>query len=334
MDVLVILTFSWIVLFIFFVIALQFMYGRRSKLVLKNAHVLVTGGSSGIGKSVAIYAASKGANVSLFARNQEKLQATATEIKGHFINKDQKVTYASVDLTGNFEHVISAVEKVNKEQKKPVDILVNCAGNSLSAQFENTKFEDFKYMMDVNYFSAVSVSQAVVKSMKKNGHGSIVFVSSQAGQLSFYGYTAYSGSKFALRGLAEALCSELKPYNISVTLAFPPDTDTPGFAEEQKSKPKETRLISEAGGLVSPDLVAKKIMDAALKRSFQCSVGLDGFLLSTLTAGMVPVSSAFEAFLQIFLMGPFRMIALFYLYSFDWIIHNCYKEKTKKEKAS
>ena len=64
-------------------------------------------------------------------------------------------------------------------------------------------------MMDVNYFSAVSVTQAVVKAMKKNGHGAIVFVSSQAGQLSFYGYSAYSGSKFALRGLAEALYSEV-----------------------------------------------------------------------------------------------------------------------------
>lgn len=310
------------------------MYGRRPKLSLKNAHILVTGGSSGIGKSVAIYAASKGASVSLFARNQENLAATANEIKSHFINKDQKVTYASVDLTGNFEDVNAAMEKVIKEQKKNVDILVNCAGNSLSAQFEDTKITDFKFMMDVNYFSAVFVTQSVMKSMKKNGQGSIVFVSSQAGQLSFYGYSAYSASKFALRGLAEALCSELKPYNISVTLAFPPDTDTPGFAEEQKSKPKETKLISEAGGLINPDVVAKKIVDSALKRSFQCSVGLDGFLLATLTAGMVPVSTALEAFLQIFLMGPFRLVGLFYLYSFDWIIHNCYKEKRAKEKES
>lgn len=57
---------------------------------------------------------------------------------------------------------------------------------------------------------------------------------------------------------------QAKPYNVSVTLSFPPDTDTPGFATEEKSKPMETRLISQSAGLVSPEVVAKQILMDAL----------------------------------------------------------------------
>jgi short-subunit dehydrogenase len=79
-------------------------------------------------------------------------------------------------------------------------------------------------MMKVNYLGAVYCTKAVVDSMKKRRFGRIIFVSSQAGQIGIFGYTGYSASKFALRGLAECLQMELKPYNIFVTLSYPPDT--------------------------------------------------------------------------------------------------------------
>lgn len=87
---------------------------------------------------------------------------------------------------------------------------------------------------------------------------------SQAALAGIYGFSIYSATKFALRGLAETVSMELKPYNVSVTLALPPDTDTPGFERENVGKPIETMLISESGGLYRPDVVAKKILDDAL----------------------------------------------------------------------
>jgi 3-dehydrosphinganine reductase len=93
-----------------------------------------------------------------------------------------------------------------------------------------------KEIMRINYIGAVYCTKAVVDSMKNRHFGRIVFVSSQAGQLGVFGYTAYSASKFALRGLAESLQMELKPYNIYVTLSYPPDTDTPGLKEENLHK--------------------------------------------------------------------------------------------------
>lgn len=91
--------------------------------------------------------------------------------------------------------------------------------------------------------------------MKLNGGGRVVFVSSQAGQIGVFGFSAYSPSKFALTGLAQVLRMELKPHGIFVSVAYPPDTNTPGFEEENKSKPEETRLISETAGLFEPEQV-------------------------------------------------------------------------------
>ena len=90
--------------------------------------------------------------------------------------------------------------------------------------------------MRTNYLGGVFCSKAVIETMKNRRFGRIVFVSSQAGQIGIYGYTAYSPTKFALRGLAESLQMEVKPYNIFVTVCFPPDTDTPGLQEENLTK--------------------------------------------------------------------------------------------------
>ena len=65
---------------------------------------------------------------------------------------------------------------------------------------------------------------------------SICFVSSQAGCIGLIGYTAYSSSKFALRGLAEAVQMELRPYNVNVTLTHPPDTETPSLEKENEER--------------------------------------------------------------------------------------------------
>lgn len=79
-----------------------------------------------------------------------------------------------------------------------------------------------------------------------------------------YGYSAYSGGKWAVRGLAESLVMELVGTGVSLTLAFPPDTDTPGFEKEELTKPEETKLISGSGGLHSPNYVGRQLVNDAL----------------------------------------------------------------------
>ena len=107
--------------------------------------------------------------------------------------------------------------------------MVNCAGTSLSGNFEETDPAAFERLMRINYLGSVYPTRAVLPAMKKKGKGGrVVFVSSAAGQIGVFGYSAYSPSKFAIVGLGQVLRMELKAHDIYVSVAYPPDTDTPG----------------------------------------------------------------------------------------------------------
>ncbi|CAK6966848.1 -ketodihydrosphingosine reductase [Scomber scombrus] len=294
-------------------------------LKLNGAHVVVTGGSSGIGKCIAIECYRQGAFITLVARDEAKLLQAKKELEKYAINDKQVVLCISVDVSSDYSQA--------QEKLGPVDMLVNCAGTSFSGKFEEMEVDRFKRMMEVNYLGSVYPTRAVITTMKERRMGRIMFVSSQAGQIGLFGYTAYSPSKFALRGLAESLQMEMKPYNIYVTVAYPPDTDTPGLAEENKTKPLETKLISETSGVCQPDQVAKIIVRDAVQGNFNSSVGPDGYMLSALTCGMSPVTSITEGLQQIVTMGLFRTIALFYLGSFDSIVRRCMIQREQSKAA-
>ncbi|CAG5896685.1 3-dehydrosphinganine reductase [Menidia menidia] len=301
-------------------------------LKLNGAHVVVTGGSSGIGKCIAVECYRQGAFITLVARDEEKLLRAKKEVEKFAINDKQVVLCVSVDVSSDYTQVENVIKQA-QEKLGPVDMLVNCAGTSVSAKFEEIEVERFKEMMELNYLGSVYPTRAVITTMRERRMGRIMFVSSQAGQIGLFGYTAYSPSKFALRGLAESLQMEVKPYNIYVTVAFPPDTDTPLLAEENKSKPLETKLISETSGIWQPDQVAKILVKDAVQGNFNSSVGPDGYMLSALTCGMSPVTSITEGLQQIVTMGLFRTIALFYLGSFDSIVRRCMIQREQSKAA-
>ncbi|XP_077348201.1 3-ketodihydrosphingosine reductase [Lithobates pipiens] len=302
-------------------------------LKLAGAHIVVTGGSSGIGKCIAIECFKQGAFITLVARDESKLLQAKKEIEKYAINDKQVVLCISVDVSKEYRQVENVIKQA-QEKLGPVDMLVNCAGMAIAGRFEEIEIGKFTRLMEVNYLGSVYASRAVISTMKERRLGRIVFVSSQAGQLGLFGYTAYSPTKFALRGLAEALQMEVKPYNVYVTVAYPPDTDTPGFAEENKSKPLETKLISESSSLCQPDQVAKVIVRDAVHGNFNSSVGSDGYMLSSLTCGMSPVTTITEGLQQVVTMGLFRTIALFYLGSFDSIVRRCMMQKQTCEQAN
>ncbi|CAL1539395.1 unnamed protein product [Lymnaea stagnalis] len=330
---------GWIALaaFIVFIIILYLLSPLISppQINLQDAHVLVTGGSSGIGKALAIQAVQQGAKVTLVARDKAKLEEAKKEVESVVKGEDGEkvicnVHIISVDLSGEYEKIDSAFHAI-ESSVGPVDFLINCAGTSSPGRFEDLPLSDFKKMMDINYMSAVHSTRAILPGMKNRGRGRIVFVSSQAGQIGLFGFSAYSASKFALRGLAEALQMEVKPYNIYLTLAFPPDTNTPGFQEEQKTKPKETKLISETSGLFTAENVSNIILADTVRGRFFSSMGLDGTMLACVTCGFSPVTSIMEATQQVVTMGIFRIISLFYLDHFDRIVRRCKLDRDAQE---
>lgn len=303
---------------------------KRDKIDLHGKHVVVTGGSSGIGRDLCIEAFKQGAHVSILARNKERLIAIKSEletIKQSNQNfASQNIQVESIDISDNFEQTKKVFAKL-VENAGPVDILVNNAGIFKAIECSETSAHDYENMMRINYLGSVFCTKSVIDSMKSRKFGRIVFVSSQAGQIGVFGYTAYSATKFALRGFAEALQMEVKPYGVYVTVAYPPDTDTPGLKEENLVKPQETRLIAEGSGVYDSKVVASSIIDSLKRGSFTCTYGFNGALLAILTAGAAPAITFKEALTQIIAAPLCRVIGMVILYMFDDTVKACYKRK-------
>jgi 3-dehydrosphinganine reductase len=129
----------------------------------------------------------------------------------------------------------------------PVDVLVTCAGSATPGRFVDLDDSVFRDQMEVDYFGTLHAVRAVVPEMVQRRRGHVVLVASTVAFVGIYGYSAYAPAKHAVRGLAETLRPELRPHGITVACAYPPDTDTPGFARENEQKPEVTRRIS--GGI-------------------------------------------------------------------------------------
>ena len=178
---------------------------------------------------------------------------------------------------------------------------------------------------------SVYIARASIPYLREAGGGRLVFVSSLAGMTSVQGLTAYSPSKFAVRGLAEGLQMEYRPHNIYTTVVNPPDVDTPMLRAEMEQKPIECKRISEGSGLFQAEDVANNIVSGIESWSFFVSTGLDGCLAGSLCAGMAPASSVVVTLLEVLFGGVLRLVSLFYLKQFNQI---CTEEHEKRLKAS
>ncbi|KAK8772578.1 3-dehydrosphinganine reductase-like [Amblyomma americanum] len=303
---------------------------------LRHRHFLITGGSSGIGRALARAVIRRGANVTLVARNLDRLEEVKIELLEEASSPEQAVHTLSADLTeGEVGEAVLVRGVVEAEQVcGPVDYLVNCAGAAVSQRFDETLLSDFRHMMEVNYLSAVHATRAVLPGMKQRGSGSVTFVSSVAGLMGIYGYTAYCPAKFALVGLAQSLRMEVKHRGVHVMVAFVPDTDTPGFAEEERTKPTETKLISSAAGLWSPDAVASALLQDILEGNVTSTMGLDSCMVLTLCAGMMPPSSLLELVMQAATMGVLRIVGCLYLRHFYRVVAHCAAKREGGKKGS
>lgn len=176
---------------------------------------------------------------------------------------EQKFQYRSLDIGGDYEQVASVLGEL-EDSIGDIYALINCAGMAICGLFEEVSVADVHKLMNVNFFGSYNCARYVLPKMKKAGDGIIVLTSSQAAMFGIYGYGPYSSSKYALRAMAETIAMESRAHGVSVTLALPCDTNTPGFEEEEKSKPRETKIISGGGGLLEPEVMAKAILKDAL----------------------------------------------------------------------
>lgn len=191
---------------------------------LSGTVAVITGATSGIGRETAREFAAAGSKVVVAGRRQERLVELVKEIE----SKGGKALAVATDVAeqAQVENLIAAtVETFGR-----VDVLVNNAGVAIASRFLEMPLEDFRRLMDVNFWGAVFACHAAVPQMRKqNGGGVILNVSSIFGKRGMPFETAYCASKFALAGFSESLRAEVMSENIDVCTIYPGAVETEIF---------------------------------------------------------------------------------------------------------
>jgi len=220
-------------------------------------HVVVTGGSSGIGLATAEAFAARGADVTLVARDPERLEIAREAVVAR-ATATATVRSVAGDVA-TLEGCEAIVTASTDQGERPVDVLVNCAGAIIPGYFESMTTDDYEVCMD-SWRGCVYMARAAAPAMMQRGSGHVVNVSSVAGFMGIFGYTAYSSAKYAIMGYSEALRSELHPHGVKVSVVCPPDTDTPGLAYEKSLRPAETDKVAGNIAAVAPSVIAEAVV--------------------------------------------------------------------------
>lgn len=242
-----------------------------------DKHVFVTGASSGLGLACAEFASARGAHVTLAARDAGRLEAAEMAVQSQRLRPTQRVLALPCDVSDRAQVQDSVRDAV--AASGPVDVLLTCAGYCEPRPFSEMPIEDFVRQIEVDLLGTVYPVHAVVDSMIERGKGHIGLVSSMAGFIAVYGYSAYSAAKFGVTGFAEVLRSELRPHGISVTLACPPNMDTPGYELEVRTQPEETAAINGMAKTVAPSVAAEQFLKGVERRKFLVLHGVSNRLL-------------------------------------------------------
>jgi short-subunit dehydrogenase len=181
---------------------------------MKNKVVVITGGSSGIGKALASEFGARGSKVVITGRNRDALEDTARDLK----EKGVEVLTIVADVAEPDDNKRMAEEIVRLFGR--IDVLINNAGVSMRAIFEEVDPEVIRKVMDINFYGAVYATKYCLPEIIKN-KGSIVGISSIAGFRGLPARTGYSASKFALNGFLESLRTELLNSGVHVLTACP-----------------------------------------------------------------------------------------------------------------
>ena len=176
---------------------------------------VITGTSSGIGFETALALAREGYHTYATMRDITK----SDKIKEIEKKESLKIDVLELDVD-NEDSAKTAIQQI-LEQKQRIDVLVNNAGWGLWGCVEDVSVDEFRAQFETNFFSIIRLIQEVTPTMRKQGSGTIVNVSSVAGRIGFPASPAYISSKFALEGLSESLRLEMAPFGVNVVIIEP-----------------------------------------------------------------------------------------------------------------
>ena len=200
---------------------------------LSGKKVLITGGSSGIGKATAIDLVGKGAIVCITGGNKVKLEKVASEINAIPIHLDVSKYNSIAVKTLDAFHSMGGI-----------DVLINNAGIGEFAKLEDIKINHFESIFATNVFGLTMLTQEVVKFFKTQQYGMIINIGSSAATSGFPSGSVYCASKFALRGLTECWRHELRRDNIRVVLVNPSEVPTAFNNKDRVEREEQENKLS------------------------------------------------------------------------------------------
>ena len=234
--------------------------------------VVITGASSGIGKALALEYAQRGANIVMSARNKDRLDKAVEDVKAKGVRVLGVVSDVSVEADCRMLIDKSVAEFGG------IDILINNAGISMRAIFEDTELDVIRKLMDVNFWGTVYCTKFALPFLMAR-KGSVVGVSSIAGYKGLPGRTGYSSSKFAMHGFLETLRIENMKKGLHVLIACPGFTasNIRNTALNEKGEVQGESPRDE-GKMMSAEEVATHIANAVAKRKDRLTLTSQGKL--------------------------------------------------------
>jgi NAD(P)-dependent dehydrogenase (short-subunit alcohol dehydrogenase family) len=234
---------------------------------------VVTGSSSGIGLATSLALARNGYLTYATMRNLAKRDSVqSTTEKQHL-----SIRTVQLDVTDE-NSVKNAIQSILSESGR-IDLLVNNAGYGLTGALEDIRIDEIRALYETNLFGVIRVTQAVLPTMRKQGSGRIINISSGAGRIGYPGGSAYVSSKFALEGLSESMAYEIEQFGIRTVLVEPgfvrtnfgenivitkkaqdPNSPYSQMMMQMKSSSYRRRMIENAS---DADLVASVVVEAA-----------------------------------------------------------------------
>ena len=236
----------------------------------------ITGAASGIGKALAERLADEGVSLYITDINEEALAGVADALKAKQVN----VHYAKLDVadkTAVFDAVVSAEQKIGD-----LDAIFNNAGVSLSDTIEKMEYDDFEWLMDINFWGVVHGTKAVLPKMLARKKGHIVNVSSIFGHIGVPSQSAYCAAKHAVKGFNESIYYELDGSGVQIHSVHPGGVDTGIVVNGRQKNGRDGEIdLDEMQGnfktqaITTPEVAAKIILDGIENSEYRIFVGKD-----------------------------------------------------------
>lgn len=240
----------------------------------QNRRVLITGGSKGIGRALALELARRGAHIAVAARGQHDIDDTLRLLRTLAPEK----THVGVSFDVADPEATARGTQMVLEQLGGLDILVCNSGVAHPGYAHTFTPEVYRDMLSVNFMGHVHTVLPLLPHFRAQKSGQVVLVSSMLGFMGLYGYSAYSASKFAIVGFAQALRQELGVEGVGVSVCYPPTTETPGLHQENHVKPKDVWQLESDNSFsrtYSAEAVALAMAKGMARGDAEILVGLD-----------------------------------------------------------